>query len=87
MPDDLLRKVYDPSDPSGWPAGVKALHRKDAKAARQWIHTFNSVFKETKDEGRAMAAAYSTVPAARSKAKKAQKTISVQAGQTILKRT
>lgn len=73
---------YSPNDPKGWPSGVRALHRKDAKAARQWVHTFNSVFKDTKDEGRAMAAAYTKVPEARSKAKKM---FSVQDGIAIVK--
>ncbi len=74
---------HDPDSPKNWPSGVRALHRKDAKKARQWIHIFNSVFKETKDEGRAMAAAYGTVPSARSKPVK--KMFSVDGGEIILK--
>lgn len=73
---------YDPDNPKGWPSGVKALHREDAEKARQWVHVFNSVYKDTKDEGRAMAAAYTKVPEARSKAKKM---FSVQDGIAILK--
>lgn len=48
---------YDPNDPSSLPDRVRS--GLSPKKQRQWAHVWNSVYRDTKEEGRAFAAANS----------------------------